>query len=541
LLLLFALRLPSLVQPAGGDQGLYAYEGQRILAGDVMYRDVWDQKPPGIGVIYAALLAAWPHESVVPLADLVAAGLVAALLVVLGRRLFSEIVGLSAGALFLLFGDPNLQRLSGIYVRGQCEPFVSLAVAAALVLATTPARRRWHLVVTGVALAAAVWIKYNAVTYALPVALAIAWRQDSGGDRRFLVRDLAWVAVGGIALSAIPLLYFAISGALHDLWLATVTYNLQYSNETYEAGRHPILYVLTLPFVRARLDMLWYLGGLGALLLVPSIFISSWGPTPTSTARLALLARRAAGASSRASRVSVVVSLAWIVAAILSIAINGQRDLPNYFVQANPALALAAAGGLAAGFAGARWLRFAIVAVIVAGLWRVGDETPVLGMRLGGLPGVVSNIQYDLSYVRGRLDRGTYLGRFKGVKHDALEVDNLARYLRDSTQPSDRVLVFGFSGGSVCWKSARTSATRFFWSRPVLIEFAADEPGYGSAGLLEDLTRNPPVVVALQKEQWESAKFFLNSGPLRGWLEARYARDRETSMFDVWRRKPGAR
>jgi len=362
-LLLIALRLPSLVQPAGGDQGLYAYEGQRMLNGDVMYRDVWDQKPPGIGVVYAALLAVWPRESVVPLADLVAAALVAALLVVLGRRFFSDTVGWSAAALFLLFGDPNLQRLSGIYVRGQCEPFVSLGVAIALVLVTSPARRTWHLLAAGVALAAAVWIKYNAVTYALPVALAIAWRTDSG-DRRSWLRDFSWVVLGGGVLSVIVVSYFAITGALHDLWLATITYNLQYSNETYEVGRHPLIYVVTLPFVRARLDMLWFLGGLGGALLVGKVRLKA----------------------------AVVVSLAWILAAILSIAINGQRDLPNYFVQANPALALAAAGGLAAGLAGARWMRFAIAAVIVAGLWRVGDETPVFGVRLGGMPGLVSNV-----------------------------------------------------------------------------------------------------------------------------------------------------
>ena len=57
IILLLALRLPSLVQPAGGDQGLYGYAGQRILAGDVMYRDVWDQKPPAVALLYAAAVA----------------------------------------------------------------------------------------------------------------------------------------------------------------------------------------------------------------------------------------------------------------------------------------------------------------------------------------------------------------------------------------------------------------------------------------------------------------------------------------------------
>ena len=74
ILLLLAIRLPSLVQPAGGDQGLYGYSGQRILAGDVMYRDMWDQKPPAIAFIYAMLWRVWPSEAIVPAADLLAPG-----------------------------------------------------------------------------------------------------------------------------------------------------------------------------------------------------------------------------------------------------------------------------------------------------------------------------------------------------------------------------------------------------------------------------------------------------------------------------------
>jgi hypothetical protein len=224
-------------------------------------------------------------------------------------------------------------------------------------------------------------------------------------------------------------------------------------------------------------------------------------------------------------------------AAVLSIAINGQRNAPNYFVQANPALALAAGAGLATLITRSIWVRCAVAAVLLAALWRVGADAPVAGLRWAGMTGLIENIRYDLAYVRGRLDRPTYLSRYRGVKHDALEVDELARFLREHTRETDPVFVFGFSGGSVGWKSDRVSPSRFFWSRPVLIEFAAGEPGYGSAGLLADLERHPPVVVALQKEQWESAAYFMRQPRLRSWLEGGYVLDRETPMFVVWRRK----
>jgi len=84
---LLILRLPSLVQPMGPDQGLYAYVGERILHGELAYRDAWDQKPPAIHYVYAALRAAAHRDVVVPAADLFAALIVAVLLWRIGARL----------------------------------------------------------------------------------------------------------------------------------------------------------------------------------------------------------------------------------------------------------------------------------------------------------------------------------------------------------------------------------------------------------------------------------------------------------------------
>ena len=61
---------------------------------------------------------------------------------------------------------------------------------------------------------------------------------------------------------------------------------------------------------------------------------------------------------------------------------------------------------------------------------------------------------------------------------------------------------------------------------------------FASAGMLQDLQRRPPVVLALQNEEWQSRDFFMKNDHLRSWLESGYSVVHETPMFSVWRRRP---
>jgi hypothetical protein len=304
-----------------------------------------------------------------------------------------------------------------------------------------------------------------------------------------------------------------------DLRLSTLDYNLRYSGETYGGPWSVVTHAASLPFVRARHDPLWFFGGAGLVL----------------------------GLADRRTRAAALLSATWIAVAVVSIAINGARDLPQYFVQAAPALALAAATGLCGAWQLAgTWRRATVVLLLFVGLWRPGtDEHTVFGMRLAGLPGLSDNLVSDLDYLRGRVDRETYLARFGGQrdqdKFAALEVDRLAALIRETTAPEETVLVFGFAPGAYV-QSGRQSASRFFWSRPVVVGFASERPGYGAAGLLEDLEAERPALVVLQKRDWapfaaNSAEFFVSTPALSGWLSARYDMTDETDLFTIWRRR----
>ncbi len=522
LVVLWLLRVPSIAQPMAADQSLYAYAGQQLIAGHAPYAAAWDQKPPGIHVVYALLWSVWPHDSVVPIADMAVAGLVAWLLVAIGRRRFTDSIGLGAAAAFLFFANPSMvYRLSGVYVRAQCETFIALAVTLAIALAAAERRTGRHLIGIGVLLGAAFWLKYTAAPYALPVAVAIlVWPRDGQPSWRAGLREIAQVAGVGALTVAVPILAMAAAGAIPDLYLATVTYNLAYSGETFERVS-PLQYLFSFPIERAANDALWMLGGLGAL----------------GAAWRWLLAPRNAAA------LCTLVILSWVAAACLAILIIGARDSPQYFVQAAPALAMMAAVGLAPLFT--QWRTRPLVsgvalAVLGAMSLRQGEW--------GHIPKLVENTTAEWSVLTGRTDRQTYLTRFGGRELDKfvpLEVENLSDEVRTTTQPDETIYVFGYSPG-VMLKGQRRSASRFHWSRPIVMEFASDIPGYGSAGLLADLARERPSIVTLQKQDWgrpngrgepNSAAFFHGHAGLETWLTSGYSLEHETPLYEVWRRR----
>jgi hypothetical protein len=510
---LLIVRLPSLVQPMGPDQGLYAYVGDRILTHELAYRDAWDQKPPGIHYVYAALRAISTRDWVVPAADLAAAAITAALLWLVGARVAGPIAGGLSAVLFLLLADPSMDRYGGVRVRAQAETFIALAVAGAIALAigaegadraggaegagadgagrahgAARRARALRLASAGLLVGAAFTLKYNAGLYGIVVLAALAL----GGS--LALADTAAVVLGATLIPLAAFIVFWRGGALGDLYQATIVYNMRYSGQTYAGPPDMLRYLVAFPIHHARLNPLWFTGGLGALVLAVKGLRTrlSWLP------------------------------LLWIAVACVSIAINGSRELPQYFVQATPALALAAGMGAVAALGRAPVAARFVAAVAVAyGCWRVGSEP--FPKKLA------ASVGHDLAYVLHREDWRAHLAHYGGRdvdKYSALDNVDIGRFLAEHTSPSETVYVFGFSPGSYAY-AQRRSASRFFWSRPVILDFNHGDPTYGIAGLRRDLDQRPPAYVILQQHDWspdvqDSAPFFVSQPLLADWLHAGY-------------------
>ncbi|CAN5739219.1 hypothetical protein BH24ACI4_BH24ACI4_06150 [soil metagenome] len=499
----------------GADQSLYAYVGERILAGERPYVDAWDQKPPAIHYTYALLRAVWPADGAVAAADALAAAGIAALLFLIGRELTSRSVGVAAALVYLLLSNPAFFRLGGVRVRGQAEIFIALAVTAAafLLIRSRPlpaslseagGRDAWRYAGAGLLLGAAFTFKYNAGVYGAAAAAGVL------GAGALTFRRAGPFAAGYAALPLAFLLIF--TDALGTVYDATVLYNVRYSGETYSGPLHFLTYLLTFPIQHARVDALWTLGGAGcAVLLV-------------------------AGVRDRARLIPVI----WVAAACLSVAINGSRGLPQYFVQAGPGLALAAAwgGALAAGAVRERVPPMAARAALTIGMLVVA----VAVARVNQFSKLAEQTLFDAQALAGRMTRETYLARYvDGQKYTALGAAQVGRLMQAHSAPDTPVYLFGFTPAAYL-HADRVSASRFFWSRPVIAGFNEGRPGYGVAGVRAELERARPAVVALQVDDWapdvtDSAEFFLTTPVLAEWLRSEYRQMPGPDGFDVWIRR----
>ena len=114
---------------------------------------------------------------------------------------------------------------------------------------------------------AACLVKYQAAIY-----LALVWAiiclppsvdERAGQMKGRRVHGLWWSAIGFASPLLAMFSLFALRGALLDLWVVTVQYNLHYSGETFAGPLAFARYLVSMPVQHARVDGLWLLGGAG--------------------------------------------------------------------------------------------------------------------------------------------------------------------------------------------------------------------------------------------------------------------------------------
>lgn len=415
-----AIRGPYLSIPLERDEGEYAYIAQRMLAGDVPYRDAFDQKPPAAFAAYLLAFATTGRsvEGIHAFAGIWTAA--TALLLFLWTRALAG--GLAAGFAVLAFAvvstDPSLFATAA-----NTELFMLLPLTGAALCLWRGIERdglgAW--LAAGALLAAACWFKPVAVWNAL-FALALAVGEALGRRPRapasLPLRRVAALALGALACSAPVVLALVASGAWSAFLDAVVFHNLAYSQRM-GPGDGLALFLRAVDAQAPSFALLWA----AAIVALGAPKLHGW-------------------------RVWGFLA-GWWLASGLGVA-TGFYFRPHYFVQALPALAALAGVGFAALARRALEARAAALAALaLAALAAAAVLPPAIAHR----DALRAASPAELSW------------RLYGYNPFA-EAASIARHIRANSAPEDTVFVLG-SEPEILFHAERRSATRHIFVYPL--------------------------------------------------------------------------
>lgn len=417
--------------PLERDEGEYAYAGQLILKGVPPYAEIYNMKFPGMYYAYAGLMAIFGQTPTGIRIGLLVIHLVSlALLYVWGRRVAGELAAGIGTAAFALLA---LDRWSmGIFAHA--THFVVLFVIAGLVMLQGGGSRR-RLFAAGVLLGLAIVMKQQAIPFAV-LGIALAAR------RGLLV-------LAGIGFSLLALVgLMAAQGVLRPFWHWTFEYAAAYVSTT-PAALGPSIFSMAWGYITTATAWWWYLGLLGVLCL----FVTRW---PNAT------------------RMTLVGALA---AAALSI-VPGYFFRPHYFILAMPVI------GVLAG------VTFMSADRILAGAMRAATARILTVALVAAIAAV--QVWNDRHFLFGM--SSTELIREVYQTNPFLEAPAIGQYLRNHSDPADRVAVLG-SEPEMLFYAGRPSATGYIYMYPL-----TEQQPYAEAmreELTQDLQRVKPRFVVL--------------------------------------------
>jgi hypothetical protein len=511
-LLLFAvaaaLLAPMLAYPFGRDQGLFACAADVIRRGGLLYRDVWDLKPPGVYYLYWLSLAAFGRSMLAPrLLDLLLTLATAGSLALIGGRLLSLRAGIAGAFLFL-----------GRYAMGfdywhtaQGDGFASLPLSlAALSLAAAERRRSWWwAAASGALIGSAVVIKFTlAIFLALPLIVLLAARAEPLRTR--LARGAAYL-LGCLVVIAAMTVWLWRAGVLKQMLEILFAWNSHYA-----AIRAPAPAPIVILYQTGR-----FLFG-GQYLVLKLIGL------------LGLVGAADLGLRREAGRLRWLLP-AWLAAMLAQVWAQG-KYFEYHWVPALPPLGLLAGWGLA----------------VVWRLLRAGVRSPRLARALAEAGAAVllasfasaywAHFKTEIGYAAGGLPASEFLSQFKDRSDFSLTADlQVASFLKAHTPPGAPIFIWGFEP-IVYFLADRPPASRFLSQQPLVTPWSPPEWRRELIGNLEQ--RRPAYLLVLHHDfmPWVTMRPYDSAGELPGYpellelLRNNYHSVGRIEDFDLWER-----
>jgi hypothetical protein len=512
--LVVAIGWPTLILPFWPDSSIFATIGHAIAHGGFPYVDAWDQKPPGIYLIYAlAIQGPFGLMHNVRAFDLLWMAATVVAIVEISRRWWSLRAGVIAG---LVYGTVYVTA-STWWQLGQPDGFINLFLVLALLLHDGARGRRRFLIAAGALLGFA--FQLRAIS-ALLIPF-FPWQEVFAATRgRFRVwfRHMLWLGVGFAALQAVLALYLAAGGALGE-YIAATRFASGYvkiggpwmpdSGPTLRSFLDAVRFSFT-GWAEARL-----------VLMVPAVIGAFYGSFVANDRRI--------------QRLTVFVVLGYV-----GIALQAKFFWYHY------------------------WYLLAFLALLGGWWWddayrhvrrvqpravALGAMALVAGLLLLSTPDVLDNGYHQwrsyADYYRHPEHRAAFDLLFGGYNDGGgfsyVASRQVSDYLTAHTRPGDSLEIWGYDP-LIYLTTGRPNASRFIYALPLMSAWA---PKSWQHGFMDEMRKNAPVYFVAQRHEggpWitgntiDPADYVDHFPELKQWLDANYHHETDIEDYILYRR-----
>jgi len=521
LLLFILLRLPTLYEPFGRDQGIFATIASGLLQGKIPYRDLWDHKPPGIYFLYALAFKVLGREMrSISLLDGLYTLFTLLFFFKLAKELFNRRVAYLSTFLFAILASGIF--FLGWWGRGQPEVFLLLPVLGLIYLLKPVAGEEKSLfsfffagILGGIALSLKTTI--FPLMFLCSFFLLIEDGMSTRGIKKGIVKILLFSS--GVIIALLPfLIFFGMNTAWGEFFYSNVTFNLAaHTNHPYD-----------LAFLKKFKDNFGVIGTRIHFLWSTIILLALYGFVRVT----------------RDVQKERALLILWIVGTILSICI-GWWLFYYHFIILIPPLALFASYGF--------FQLFDRLPNQRNKMYRIARTLAVSLLTLFLLMEFL--LAYYCSYVSTgiisaligmeKVNTEEIYSRYRFPEHSITDFSiredyHLSQYLKAHTQEEEKIFIWGWES-LVYFLSEREPASRYIFIYP-LIQNDLDMRRDAQKTLWEELhEKNPRYFVVTKKDQnlideigsERRLAFFPEIEEL---LKCKYVKEKETERFIIYRR-----
>ncbi len=461
------------------DSGVFAYCGQQILGGHLLYRDCFDNKGPAVYYLDAiAILLTRPTPGGIWLFQMLWAAVTLVSFFLIIRLIWGS---WTAGLATLVFMGTALDP--AYYSNGNItESYVLLPLALLIGAAFgyLSSGRRRYLAGIGLLAAFAFLLKPTYISLSFSIILVVFLTDFTIRGFRATAGQIGLLAAGGAAPLILVAIYWWIRGGLSDLIFAVFTHNTQYVQEgfTWWGAKQSFLkFLLTQPMALV----------FGLALAAGAVFLAdNWRPvwnalrkpeTPPQDRQNAAIKTISMDNARRLLVLALFISIPFEV---FFVTISG-RDFGHYYLLPIPALAASSAylfsivvRSLPESFKGNSLIAWAAAAAII----------------VFAIPWAFEVIDKERPH---RADLADY---FKNPDITTYQLSNLEAYIRDHSQPDQSVLVWS-THPSINLVTGRRSPTRYVYALHILTPTPTGSTGFPE--LIGSLSKDPPALIVAQK------------------------------------------